>query len=146
MPIDFSTLNLELIDTTTNLAPDIYINATSITFTKKVLDVLNYPQHVQFLTDPLQKVFAVRASRSDGKQAYSFSKPRDEQKQTVSIGNKNIFELVQKMMEDMFTLRPGVRFKVTGIMDDNKTMIFCLADAVENQFRASKEETAENDE
>jgi hypothetical protein len=140
MPIDFTKLNLEVIDTNTNFSPDIYINATGITFTKRVVDMMGYPQYVQYLTDPTQKVFAIRAARSDGNRAVSFSKPRNEQAQTVSTNNKNIFEPVRKMMEG--TTKPGMRYKVTGfMMDDNKTMAFYLPDAVAQPFRPGNAET-----
>lgn len=36
MAINFSNINLEVIDTTTNATPDIYINQNGITFSKRV--------------------------------------------------------------------------------------------------------------
>lgn len=48
MAIDFSKINLEVIDINTNADPDIYINQNGITFSKRVLEDLNYPQNVQY--------------------------------------------------------------------------------------------------
>ena len=58
MAIDFSKINLEVIDINTNADPDIYINQNGITFSKRVLEDLNYPQNVQYGFDPAQHVFA----------------------------------------------------------------------------------------
>lgn len=52
MAINFSNINLEVLDLTTNVTPDIYINQNGITFSKRVLEDLNYPQNVQYCTDP----------------------------------------------------------------------------------------------
>ena len=54
MAIDFSKINLEVIDINTNADPDIYINQNGITFSKRVLEDLNYPQNVQYAIDPAQ--------------------------------------------------------------------------------------------
>lgn len=60
MAINFSTINLEVIDINTNAAPDIFINQNGITFSKRVLEDLNYPQNVQYCLDAAHKVFAIR--------------------------------------------------------------------------------------
>lgn len=57
MAINFSNINLEVLDLTTNVTPDIYINQNGITFSKRVLEDLNYPQNVQYCTDPLNSRF-----------------------------------------------------------------------------------------
>lgn len=43
MKFDFNALNFEILDANTNAYPDIFINQNGVTFTKKVLDDLNYP-------------------------------------------------------------------------------------------------------
>ena len=46
MKFDFNALNFEILDANTNAYPDIFINQNGVTFTKKVLDDLNYPAFV----------------------------------------------------------------------------------------------------
>ena len=90
MAIDFSKINLEVIDINTNADPDIYINQNGITFSKRVLEDLNYPQNVQYGFDPAQHVFAIKVCKSNEARATSFSKPRAEQTTTLSCGYKNL--------------------------------------------------------
>ena len=65
MAIDFSKINLEVIDISTNADPDIYINQNGITFSKRVLEDLNYPQNVQYGFDPEHHIFAIRVCKSN---------------------------------------------------------------------------------
>lgn len=142
MSIDFCTLNLEVMDVSTNMNPDMYVNIGGITFSKKVLEELNYPMYVQFLTDPQNKVFGIRCCRQDSPKSETFSKPRKEQKSTLSFGSKNIWEPVRKMMEGIW--QPDRRYKVTGyLMDDKKTMIFILPEGMLDNFRRPKEDEDE---
>ncbi|OQB12478.1 MAG: hypothetical protein BWY15_02203 [Firmicutes bacterium ADurb.Bin193] len=137
MSINFETLNLEILDANLNATPDIYINAKGITFSKRAVEELGYPAHVQYSIDPKQKVFAVKAIRLDGAKATPFSKPRNEQKSAVSTGNRNIWEPVRKMMDGAWN--PTSRYRVTGILvDDKKTLMFYLPDGVEEEFRIDK--------
>ncbi len=39
---DVSKLNLQIIDASMNMFPDVFVNATGITFTRKVLEEMNY--------------------------------------------------------------------------------------------------------
>lgn len=78
MAINFKGINLSVIDITTNAAPDIFINQKGITFTKRVLEDLNYLQNVQYCMDAEKKVFAIRVCKSNEAKATAFSKPRGE--------------------------------------------------------------------
>ena len=138
MPIDFNALNLKIMDISTNISPDMYVNINGVTFTKKVIHDMNYPAYVQFVTDIPNKIFGIRASRHDGHNAEPFSKTRKEQKTTINFGSKNIWEPIRKMMEGIWN--PNKRYKVTGyLLDDRKTMIFALEEGVEEIFREPKE-------
>jgi hypothetical protein len=138
MAIDFSAITLEVIDISTNSTPDIYINQNSVTFSKRALEELNYPQNVQFCIDAAHHIFAVRPCKSNETRATPFSKPRAEQTSVLSIGNKNLHEVVTKLMNDY---RPGsgTRYKVTGVFDmENKVLYFDMTTAVVSEYRASK--------
>jgi hypothetical protein len=139
---DISKLNLQVIDASMNMFPDIFVNATGITFTKKVLEEMNYPAHIQYSSDTEYKVFAIKACRTIDKGSQPFSKPRAEQTTVVTCNNKNILEPVREMMKGVW--KDNKRYKVTGFAVDKKTMIFVLPEGEEQEFRVPKEEGAEN--
>ncbi|MEM1483564.1 hypothetical protein V6615_01675 [Oscillospiraceae bacterium PP1C4] len=135
---DFKNISFDLIDANINLTPDIFINRGGITFTKRVLEDLNYPAHVQYSLNSEQKVFAVRACKSNETKAMPFSKPKTEQTQTVNTGNKNIAEPVKAMLD---AYNPKLRYRVSGHLDaESRTLYFDLDEAVPEAFRAQKEE------
>lgn len=138
---DVTKLNLQVIDASMNMFPDIFVNATGITFTKRVLEDLKYPAHIQYSTDVENKVFGIKACRSIDKGAQPFSKPKAEQINTLNCGNKNIMEPVREMMKGVW--EDNKRYKVTGFLLDSKTMVFFLPEGVEQEYRAPKADTIE---
>ena len=90
MAINFSAISLEVIDITTNATPDIFINQNCITFSKRVLEDLGYPQNVQYCADAANKVFAIRFCKASEVKATPFSKPKAEQTSTLSCSSKNL--------------------------------------------------------
>lgn len=73
--------------------------------------------------------------KADEARATSFSKPRAEQTTTLSCGNKNLKEVVVKMIPDY---DPKKRYKVTGEFDtENRVMYFDMTTAEVSLFRAS---------
>ncbi len=136
MAIDFSKINLEVIDINTNADPDIFINQNGITFSKRVLEDMNYPQNVQYAIDPEQHIFAVRACKSNEAKAVAFSKARGEQNSTLSCGNKNLKDVVVKMVPGFDSKK---RYKVTGEYDaENRVMYFDMSTAKESAFRTTE--------
>ena len=140
MAIDFNSITLEVIDLNTNASPDIYINQGGITFSKRVIDDLNYPQNVQYCVDPANKVFAIRSCKGNETKTAPFSKPKAEQNSTLTCSNKNLRDVVSAMI-------PGYnakqRYKVTGEYDDeNRVMYFDLTTAKESNYHrnVNKEE------
>lgn len=137
--LDYSALEFEILDVAINASPDIFVNATGITFTKRVLEDLGYPTTVQFGVLPQYKLFSVRACKSNESKAAPFSKPKTEQKNTVSIGNHNVIDPVRKMMEGIW--EDGQRYKVTGhYVPDSRMMVFELTEGVKQEFRVPKPE------
>ena len=90
MNFDFSALNFETIDSNINAYPDMFLNQSGVTFTKKVLEDLGYPAFVLCLLDAKARVFAIRSCKSNEPKGFKFSKPRGEQKGVVTISNKNL--------------------------------------------------------
>jgi len=140
---DVSKLNLQVIDTSLNMSPDIYVNTNCITFSKRAVEELGYPSYVQYSTDVENKIFGVKSCRGIDSKAVPFSKPKSEQTATISTGNKNVTEPVRAMMEGVWSDKK--RYKVTGFMIDNKTMIFVLPEGVEQEYRIEKKAVADSD-
>ena len=138
MAIDFSSITLEFVDISTNATPDIYVNQNSITFSKRVLEELNYPQNVQFGIDAAQHIFTIKPCKGNESRATPFSKPKTEQTSVLSMSNKNLFEIVTKLMPD-YQSGNGIRYKVTGVFDiENKVMYYDMTTAEATEYRAPK--------
>ena len=117
----------------TNATPDIYINQNGITFSKRVLEDLNYPQNVQYCVDAVNKVFAIRVCKTNEAKATPFSKTRAEQTNTLSCGNKNLRDVVVAMIPDYNAKK---RYKLTGEYDtENRVMYYDMTTAEESIFR-----------
>ena len=133
MAINFKSITLEVIDINTNAKPDIYLTQKGLSFSRRVLEDLNYPQNVQYCLDATQKIFAVRVCKGSEAKAAPFSKPKNEQNYTLTCKNKNLRDI-------LFAMIPGVdlkkRYKVTGEYDsENRVMYFDMATAEESDFR-----------
>lgn len=136
---DFKGLTFEIIDLNVNATPDVYINRTSITFSKKVLEDLNYPANVQYCVNAASKVFAVRACKSNESKSTPFAKPKSEQTQTLSTSNKNLVESIKALMLDGYD--PEMRYKMTGHFDqERRTIYYDIEEAVVDLYRKSKTE------
>lgn len=137
--LDLNNLNLETLDSTMNANPDMFVNQNGITFSKRVQEVLGYPAQVLCQLDPQNRVLAIRACRCDERRAFKFSKPKEEQRITVTITNKNLLEPVRRCMEGIWV--PGKRYKVTGFwVADSKTMCFALAEGVRADYHVHASE------
>jgi hypothetical protein len=140
MAINFKNITLEVVDINTNATPDIFINQSGITFSKRVLDDMNYPQNVQYCVDKANNIFAIRVCKGNEAKATTFSKPKGEQNYTHTCSNKNLREVIGALIPDYKVKK---RYRVTGEYDaENKVMYFDMATAEESNLRnnASKEE------
>lgn len=138
--IDFSSLSLEPMDfnTYSNTEPDIFINRSSVTFSRCVLDFLGYPAFVQYLVDPKNRVFAIRACKGNETKAKPFSKPRTEQTATVCCSVKafhaTLARLIPEYSEDK-------RYMVRGVTHgDEKILYFPMKDAEVKNFHTKDKE------
>lgn len=137
MAIDFSTINLEVLDLSTNVSPEIFLNQNGITFSKRVLEDLGYPQTVQYCTDPARRIFAIRVCKSNETKATGFSKPRTDQNGTLSCGNRNLHDTVAALIADY---TPKTRYRIVGEFDtENRVMYFDMSTAEVSLFRQIKE-------
>lgn len=139
MAINFNSITLEVIDINTNAKPDLYINYNSITFSRRVLDDMNFPQNVQYCLDAANKVFAIRVCKANDAKATPFSKSKTEQTATLACKSKNLRDILVAMIPNF---DPKKRYKVSGEYDpENRVMYFDMASAEESQYHnnATKE-------
>lgn len=136
MKFDFSALNFETLDANVNAYPDIFINQNGVTFTKKVVEDLGYPAYVLCQLDAKNRVFALRMCKSNEPRGFKFSKPKGEQKTTVSISNKNLVEPIRSAMKGVW--EADKRYRVRGFwVADAKTMCFDLSEGVLDEYRTA---------
>ena len=125
MKFDFDSLNFETIDANTNSSLDIFFNQNCLTFSRRVVEELGFPAQILCQLDAKNRVFAIRACRKDEARAFKFSKPKEEQKSTISLSNKNLLDPLRKCTADIW--EKGLRYKVTGFwVAEAKTMCFDL--------------------
>ena len=130
MKFDFSTIKLEIVDLNTNSTPDMFINQYGISFSKRILEDLNYPQFVQYCVDASHQIFAIHACKGTETKATPFSKPKAEQTKTITCTNKNLREIILALIPESDSKQ---RYKVTGEYDvENRTMYFDMTTAKEN--------------
>ena len=141
MAINIANIKLEVLDLTTNAVPDIFVNQNCITFSKRVLEDLNYPQNVQFCIDAEHRVFVIRPCKGNEVKAASFSKPKAEQTNTLCIANKNLLNTVRTMIKD-YNIKK--RYRVVGQYDaENRVMYYEMDTAEPSIYRSAKEQDAE---
>ena len=141
MAIDFSNITLEVIDINSNATPDMFINQNRVTFSKRVLEDLNYPPYIQYCLDPGQNIFAIRSCKGSEAKATPFSKPRGEQTTTLICNNKNLLDVIRSMIPNA---DPKKRFKIVGQFDpESKTIYYEMASAEVNTYRGNRENVPE---
>ena len=127
MKFDFSAIKLEIVDLNTNSTPDMFINQYGISFSKRILEDLNYPQFVQYCVNADHKIFAIHACKGTEAKATPFSKPKAEQTKTITCNNKNLREIILALIPKGDSKQ---RYKVTGEYDaENRTMYFDMTTA-----------------
>lgn len=135
MAINIANIKLEVLDITTNATPDIYVNQNGVTFSKRVLEDLNYPQHVQYCIDSEQKVFAIRPCKSNEAKATPFSKAKNDQTNTLAISNKNLLDILRSLIKDYDIKK---RYRIIGQYDpENKVMYYDMATAEISAYRSA---------
>jgi hypothetical protein len=135
---DFSKITLKVIDLNMNDTPDLYINKNNITFSKRVLDDMNYPAYVQYCVDVDNAVFAIRACKGTESRAVPFVKGHNEQPKTLSCGKKSIHAVITRMIPNY---QDKKRYKVEGRYDgENKIMYYYLREAELSAFYKEEQE------
>ena len=122
MSINFSNITLELVDLNVNVSPDLFINQKVVSFSKRILEDLGYPQFVQYCIDAPNKIFAIRACKGNELKASPFSKPKGEQQRNFASTNKNLRAVILSLIPNCDSKQ---RYKITGEYDsENRVMYF----------------------
>lgn len=134
--LDFSKINLEVIDVNISATPDMYVNGNCITFSKRVLEDMNYPQNVQYCVDKPHKVFALRPCKGNEAKAVQFSKPKADMTSKLTTSNKNLHDSISVYIKDY---NPSIRYKVAGQYDpESRIMYFEMETAEPCEFKARR--------
>ena len=119
---DFKNITFEIIDINVNVTPDIYINKNGITFSRRILEDLNYPQNVQYSIFAPDRVFAIWACKSNKSKLAPFSKLCGEQVNTLNTTNKNIVDAVREFLLE--SVKTDKRYRVTGHFDSEGRIMY----------------------
>lgn len=135
---DFSKVTLKVIDINMGNIPEMFVNQNNISFSKRVLEDMGYPTYVQYCVDAEQAVFAIRACKGTEAKAVAFVKEKNDQAKTLGCGNKNIHEVVTRLIPEY---QPKKRYKLEGHYDnENKIMYYDLREAVVSMYYKEEKE------
>jgi hypothetical protein len=108
-------------------------NKYGITFSKKILEDMGYPQNVQYCSDAANHIFAIRACKPKDSRSVPFSKPRSEQTASLVCNNRNLRDVLGLLVPDFSV---DNRYAVSGEYDaENHVMYFDMKTAVINEYR-----------
>ncbi len=122
----FKDFNLEVVTVErTSYDYQMTLNKNVITFSKGIVEELNYPNQVLFAFNKDTKVMGIQVCRSTTKLSFKFSKNKEKQKGVVTISNRNLREALLHMMDDWDSSK---RYRVEGIyLPEDKAFIFELS-------------------
>ncbi|WP_244165985.1 hypothetical protein [Pseudolactococcus raffinolactis] len=100
------------------------INKNFVTFSKVIVQELDYPAQVLIAFNKDTKVMGIQVCRAKTRGSFKFSKPESEQKGIVQIMNKNLKETLLHIMPEWEVDR---RYKVEEIhIPEDKAFVFEL--------------------
>ena len=101
------------------------INKNFVTFSKGIVQELDYPSQVLIAFNKDTKVMGIQVCRAKTRGSFKFSKPESEQKGIVQVMNKNLKETLLHIMPEW---KPEKRYKVEGIhIPEDKAFVFELS-------------------
>jgi hypothetical protein len=135
---NFNEFNFEVIDVAVQGTPDMLVNINGLTFSKKLVEDMNYPAFVRSLIDAENKALAIQVCKQTDDKAIKFSKPRGEQSGSINIVSNVLLRTTRTMLRDEW--KDDNRYRITGIyFPDVKAMVFDLVSAKEmSAFRSLK--------
>ena len=121
----FKDFNLEVVTVErTSFEHTMTINKNFITFSKGIVQELEYPGHVLIAFNKDTQVMGLQVCRAKTRGSFKFSKPASDQKGIVQIMNKNLREILMHIMPEWNETK---RYKVDGIhIPEDKAFVFEL--------------------
>jgi hypothetical protein len=122
----FKDFNLEVVTVErSRFEYSMTVNKNFITFSKGIVQELDYPSHVLIAFNKETKVMGIQVYRAKTRGSFSFSKPESEQKRTVQMMNKNLRETLFYIIDEW---NESKRYKIEGIhIPEDKAFIFELS-------------------
>lgn len=109
----FKDFNLEVVTVErSRFEYSMTVNKNFITFSKGIVQELDYPSHVLIAFNKETKVMGIQVYRAKTRGSFSFSKPESEQKRTVQMMNKNLRETLFYIIDEW---NESKRYKIEGI-------------------------------
>ncbi|MDO4564670.1 MAG: hypothetical protein Q4C04_03575 [Clostridia bacterium] len=102
------------------------LNGGAVKFNSQTPAELHYPPFVQFLIQPKDKQFAIRACNADAPNAVKFSKPEGEQRYPIKVSFPVAVDMIRKLMgwaQDENWNVPGIYFA------DEQALVYDLSSA-----------------
>lgn len=127
---DFDIINIEK-----RGEAELQINKRYMTFTRSLLEEMGCPPYVRMLIKEKDGIFAVQECKRNDENAYRFSRPKGEQKESKYCSTFSIKSAVIALMGNMWNESEFYGCKGTYFPDD-KAMVFQLKDCyVRNVIR-----------
>jgi hypothetical protein len=135
--LNFEDFNFEVINVEDTGELSLTVNLNSVSVTRAIAELLNYPSHVKPLIDRKERVFAIQACKSSTSKAINFSKPESKQKGTIKLLSSAIRNSLRATMKDSW--KDSMRYQITGtFIPEHKAFVFDLKESTELQPLHSK--------
>lgn len=126
----FEEFSFEVITVSISGTPDIHITQNGITFTRKLIEAMGYPQYITPMIDVKNKAFAIKECKATNEYAMSFSMPKGEQKRAIVTTFSALRAMLRGVMGSDW--KETNRYYVTGHWyAEAKAMVFDLTTAKE---------------
>ncbi|MDD4760813.1 MAG: hypothetical protein PHU66_08400 [Bacteroidaceae bacterium] len=127
---NFNEFNFEVVNVSIQGTPDFYVNLNGITFSKKMIEDMNYPAYIRPLVDAENKALAFQACKQSDDRAMKFSKPRGEQNGCISFQHNVLQRTARTVMKESW--KDNSRYCMTAIyFPEAKAMVVDLTSATE---------------
>lgn len=124
------SFNFKIIDITITGSPTLFVNRHSVTFSKRVVSDMDYPEYVQPLIDMENKAFALKACKPTDERAMSFYGRKHKPHGGIVLSSEPLRNLLKTLMSENW--RADKRYKIVGTyISDVKAMVFDLKTASE---------------
>ena len=134
----FDDFQFEVINVSIPGKPDLHITKNGITFTRRLVEDMGYPQFVIPMLDYSRKIFALKICKVDNEHGMRFSKAKCDQRRAIQHYAGTIKHLLRGIMGNSW--KDENRYYITGVwFSEEKAMLFDLNTAKELlPFRVEK--------